>query len=134
MDIAETNRRVITQFRAGAVEGMDRDRLLLLTTTGRRTGKPRTTPMMFHREGEQLVIIASNNGAARHPDWYHNLLADPHVTVEIGDRRYPAAATTSEAADREQLWTAITATYPFFADHQAGIERTIPLVILTEAG
>ena len=94
MDVRETNRRVIAQFRAGGpIEGMQRDRLVLLTTTGRRSGEPRTTPMMFHRDGDRVLVIASNIGAPRHPDWYLNLAADPHVTVEIGDEAYPAIAT-----------------------------------------
>ena len=106
MDIRETNRRVVDQFRAGGpIEGMQRDRLVLLTTTGRRSGEPRTTPMMFHRDGDRVLVIASNVGAAAHPDWYLNLVADPHVTVEIGDETYPALATPTEGADRERVWT-----------------------------
>jgi deazaflavin-dependent oxidoreductase (nitroreductase family) len=86
MDIKETNRRVIEQFRAGGdIDGMQRDRLLLLTTLGARTGHRRTTPMMFHRDGERLLVIASNAGASKHPDWYLNLVANPRVTVEVGD-------------------------------------------------
>ncbi len=133
MDIAEINRTVVEHFRAGGpVPGMNRDRLLLLTTTGRRSGTPRTTPMMFHRDGDRLLVIASNNGAPRHPDWYLNLVADPRVTVEIGDRRYEAEAIPATAADRERLWTDLVAAYPFFADHQDGIEREIPLVVLRQ--
>jgi deazaflavin-dependent oxidoreductase (nitroreductase family) len=135
MDMAETNRRVIEQFRAGGeIDGMHRDRLLLLTTTGRRSGKPRTTPMMFHREGDRLLVIASNVGAPRHPDWYLNLVADPNVTIEIGDERYPAVATPATGEDYDRLWAIITENYPFFADHQAKTERTIPVVDLRRAG
>ena len=93
MDMGETNRRVIEHFRTGGpVPGMNRDRLLLLTTTGRRSATPHTTPMMFHRDGDRLLVIASNNGAPKHPDSYLNLVADPRVTVEIADRRYEADA------------------------------------------
>lgn len=131
MDIAEINRSVVAQFRAGEpVQGMDRNRLLLLTTTGRRTGTPRTTPMMFHRDGGRLLVIASNMGAEAHPDWYLNLVADPRVTVEIGDGSYEARAVPAEGADREHLWAGLVATHPFFADHQQGIDRTIPIVVL----
>jgi deazaflavin-dependent oxidoreductase (nitroreductase family) len=135
MDIRETNRRVIAQFRAGGrIEGMQRDRLVLLTTTGRRSGEPRTTPMMFHRDGDRVLVIASNIGAAAHPDWYLNLVADPHVTVEIGDESYPALATPTEGADRDRVWTLIKQTYPFFADHeQKAAPRAIPVVALTRA-
>ena len=135
MDIREINRRVIDQFRAGGpVEGMQRDRLVLLTTTGRRSGEPRTTPMMFHRDGDRVLVIASNVGAAAHPDWYRNLAADPHVTVEIGDESYPALAVATEGADRERVWSEIKQLYPFFADHEVkAAPRTIPVVALTRA-
>lgn len=131
MDIRETNRTVIERFRAGQeIEGMHRDRLLLLTTTGRRSGQPRTTPMMFHRDGDRLCVIASNIGAPRHPDWYLNLVADPHVTVEIGDERYSATAAPLTGAERDPVWTEIKRRYPFFADHEAATSRTIPVVAL----
>jgi deazaflavin-dependent oxidoreductase (nitroreductase family) len=135
MDMQEINRRVVDQFRAGGpIEGMQRDRLLLLTTTGRRSGEPRTTPMMFHRDGDRVLVIASNVGAAAHPDWYRNLAADPHVTVEIGDETYPALATTTEGADRERVWAELKERYPFFADHEVkAAPRTIPVVALTRA-
>jgi len=132
-DIRETNRSVVTQFRAGGpIEGMQRDRLVLLTTTGRRSGEARTTPMMFHRDGERVLVIASNVGAPRHPDWYLNLVADPHVTVEIGDETYPAIATPTAGADRERVWTLLKETYPFFAEHEKVTTRTIPVVALTK--
>ena len=133
MDIAEINRSVIDQFRAGGpIENMQRDKLLLLTTTGRRSGTARTTPMMLHRSGDRLVVIASNMGAARHPDWYLNLVADPHVTVELDDTSYPAIATPLAGADRERLWAELTAVYPFFTDHAAAAEqRTIPVIALS---
>ena len=134
MDVRETNRRVIAQFRAGGpIEGMRREGLVLLTTTGRRTGESRTTPMMFHRDGDRVLVIASNIGAPQHPDWYLNLVADPRVTVEIGDEAYPAIATPTEGADRERVWAMIKERYPFFADHEKATTRTIPVVALTRA-
>lgn len=130
----DINQQVIDQFRAGGeIEGMHRDRLLLLTTTGRRSGERRTRPMMFHREGDQLAVIASNNAAARDPDWYLNLVADPQVTVEIGDETYDAVATPAEGDERDRLWSAIKAAYPFFADHEAKVDRQIPVVVLARA-
>lgn len=134
MDISEVNRRVVEEFRAGGeIEGMHRERLVLLTTTGVRTGQRRTTPMMYARDGDRLLVIASNMGAARHPDWYRNLVADPRVTVEVGDETYDAAATTAAGAERERLWTMLKTDYPFFADHEAQAAeagREIPVVIL----
>src|SRR4051794_31361565 len=101
MDVREINRRGIEQFRAGGeIEGMHRDRLVLLTTVGARTGQRRTTPMMFHRDGDRLYVIASNIGAPEHPDWYRNLVADPRVTVEVGDERYEATATPLAGDER----------------------------------
>lgn len=134
MDITEINRTTIAQFRAGGeIEGMQRDRLVLLTTVGRRSRERRTTPMMFHRDGDRLLVIASNVGAHRHPDWYFNLVADPHVVVEVGPDTYEAVATPLAGAERTRLWTMLKQTYPFFADHEAATARTIPVVALSRA-
>jgi deazaflavin-dependent oxidoreductase (nitroreductase family) len=134
MDIQEINKRVVAQFREGGpIGGMQRERLVLLTTTGRRSGEPRTTPLMFHRDGDRVLVIASNIGAPAHPDWYLNLVAWPQVTVEIGDESYPALAAPTEGADRERVWTVLKQTYPFFADHEQATERVIPVVALTRA-
>jgi deazaflavin-dependent oxidoreductase (nitroreductase family) len=134
MDVSEINRRVIEQFRAGGpIDGMHRDRLLLLTTTGARTGQPRTTPMMFATDDDRLLVIASNLGAPRHPDWYRNLAVNPQVTVEVGDERYEAIASTAEGAERHRLWTSLKQQYPFFAEHEQKTTREIPVVILTRA-
>jgi deazaflavin-dependent oxidoreductase (nitroreductase family) len=134
MDVHEVNKRVIEQFRAGGeVEGMHRERLVLLTTTGRRTGERRTTPMMFHRDGDRVLVIASNIGAPRHPDWYLNLAAHPEVTVEVGDESgaaRPAVARALEGDERIPVWEMLKATYPFFADHERATTRTIPVVAL----
>jgi deazaflavin-dependent oxidoreductase (nitroreductase family) len=131
MDRREVNARVIEQFRAGGeIDGMHRDRLLLLTTTGARSGQSHTTPMMFHGDGDRVLVIASNIGAPQHPDWYLNLRADPFVTVEIGDERYQAIAAPLEGSERDQVWAMIKQTYPFFADHEAKTSRVIPVVSL----
>jgi deazaflavin-dependent oxidoreductase (nitroreductase family) len=132
MDIAEVNRRVIEQFRAGGeVEGMHREGLVLLTTTGAKTGQPRTTPMMFHRDGDRILVIASNAGAPKDPDWYRNLVRDPHVMVEVGHETYPAIASVLAGADRERQWAMLKETYRFFAEHEQIAGRTIPVVALT---
>lgn len=132
VDIRETNRRTIDQFRAGGeIEGMNRDRLVLLTTVGAKTGQRRTTPMMFDRDADRLLVIASNIGATKNPDWYRNLVANPRVTVEVGDESYDAMATTAEGDERERLWSALKEHYPFFAEHEAKTDRTIPVVVLT---
>jgi deazaflavin-dependent oxidoreductase (nitroreductase family) len=135
VDYRETNRGVIAAFRAGdEIPGMHRERLLLLTTSGRRTGRAHTTPTMFHREAGRLFVIASNVGAALDPEWCRNLRADPAVTIEVGDEEgsppYAATATVLEGEDRETVWAQIVQLYPFFGDHQAGTMREIPVVEL----
>lgn len=136
-DQRETNRRVIEEFRAnGGVLGppFSGGNMLLLTTTGARTGRRHTTPMMFvplgDGPGARLMVIASNVGAPAHPDWYRNLVAWPTVTVEVGDETFTARATTATGEERARLWAALVAGFPFFADHQAKTEREIPLVLL----
>jgi deazaflavin-dependent oxidoreductase (nitroreductase family) len=132
LDIAAVNRRVIEQFRAGGeIEGMHREALVLLTTTGAKTGQPRTTPMMFHRDGDRILVIASNAGAPKDPDWYRNLVREPHVLVEVGHESYPAVATVLTGAERERQWAVLTQAYPFFAEHEQQAGRTIPVVALT---
>jgi deazaflavin-dependent oxidoreductase (nitroreductase family) len=128
-DMLAHNRQVIADFRANG--GVEPGRhLLLLTTTGARTGQERTSPMMYVPEGDRLLVIASNAGAARHPNWYHNLVAHPDVTVEVTGETYPARARVTAGDERERLWADITRQYPFFLDHQAKITRTIPIVSL----
>ena len=95
----ERNRRVIEQFResGGRPEGSD---LVLLTTTGRRSGRQHTTPLMYLAEGDRVYVIASKGGSPSHPDWYHNLVANPTVTLEVGSERYEAIARTSRRSLR----------------------------------
>jgi deazaflavin-dependent oxidoreductase (nitroreductase family) len=134
MDIRDTNRRVIEQFRSGGpVEGMNREGLVLITTTGRVSGLPRTTPMMFIEDHGRIVVVASNIGAAEHPQWYRNLLADPSVIVEVGDRTYAATAVTLVGDERARVWSQLVEGFPFFNDHQTSTTREIPLVRLDPA-
>jgi deazaflavin-dependent oxidoreductase (nitroreductase family) len=133
MDRQEINRTVVELFRSGGElpHGMHRERLVLLTTTGARTGRAHVTPIMFHPDGDRLLVIASNMGSARHPDWYRNLVAHPRVTVEVGDERYPAVASPLAGEERERVWDLLKRNYPFFADHEAQTGREIPVVALT---
>jgi deazaflavin-dependent oxidoreductase (nitroreductase family) len=135
VDVKEINRATIARFRAGEElgNGMHRERLLLLTTVGRRTGEPRTSPMMFHADGDRIVVIASNMGAPRDPDWYLNLVAEPKVTVELDTESYEGTATPLTVAERDRVWTELKSRYPFFADHEAATTRTIPVVAITRA-
>ena len=134
-DMREINRTVVERFRSGGElpHGMHHERLVLLTTRGQRTGREHTTPMMFHADDDRLLVIASNAGATRHPDWYHNLVADPHVTVEVGEARYEALAAPLAGEDRERTWAMLKQTYPFLVDHEKRAARGIPVVALTRA-
>jgi deazaflavin-dependent oxidoreductase (nitroreductase family) len=128
-DMLAHNRQVIADFRANG--GVEPGRhLLLLTTTGARTGQARTSPMMYVPEGDRLLVIASNAGARHHPNWYHNLVARPEVTVEVTGDTYQARARVTEGEERDRLWAEITGRFAFFLDHQTKIERTIPIVSL----
>ena len=127
------NQRLIEEFRADRSnngEAFKGRPLLLLTTTGARSGQRRTTPMMYVPDGERLLVIASNAGAPSHPAWYYNLLAHPQVTVEVGRETFDATALVTEGAERQRLWASIVEKNPFFADHQAKITREIPVIAL----
>ena len=133
-DLLAHNRQLIEQFRADHGVSMGNRPLLLLTTIGRRSGRRRTSPMMYVQGEERVLVIASNNGATTDPAWYLNLIADPHVTVELPGHEYKATAEPLTGADYDREWTAIKETFPFFAEHQerAG-DRKIPVVALTKA-
>jgi deazaflavin-dependent oxidoreductase (nitroreductase family) len=105
--------------------------VLLLTTTGRRSGKARTTALTFFRDGRDLVVIASNGGADRAPDWSVNLQRDPRAVVQIGTDKLSVEARTATPEERERLWVGITATYPGYAAYQRKTTRRIPVLILT---
>ena len=112
----------------GRVVGMP---VLLLTTTGRRSGKPRTTPLTFLRDAADLVVIASNGGSDRAPDWCLNLERNPRAVVQIGAERLAVTARTASAAERERLWVEITAAYSGYARYQQRTAREIPVLLLS---
>jgi deazaflavin-dependent oxidoreductase (nitroreductase family) len=130
---ADWNRAIIAEFRAnggkvgGPFEGAP---LLLLTTTGAKTGRRLTTPVMYNTDGERLLIFASKAGAPTHPAWYHNLVANPRVTVEVGTETFEAAATVLHGEERDRLFARHAAQYPGFAEYQAKTTRTIPVIAL----
>jgi deazaflavin-dependent oxidoreductase (nitroreductase family) len=105
-------------------------RVLLLTTTGRKSGRPWTTPLSYLSDGEDLVVIASYGGSDRHPAWYLNLVADPKATVEVGNRIMKVAARTAGPEERERLWTQAVEMYRGYEGYQRRTRRQIPLVIL----
>src|SRR5438270_3116060 len=128
-DQNDYNRQLIEEFRADRSKFGGRP-LLLLTTTGAKSGQRRTTPMMYVRNGDHLMVIASNVGAPTHPAWYHNLMAHPDVTVEVGNETFEATAIVTTGEERHRLWTRIVELHPFFSEHQAKTTRQIPVIIL----
>jgi deazaflavin-dependent oxidoreductase (nitroreductase family) len=112
----------------GRVAGMP---VLLLTTTGRRSGKTRTTPLTYFHDGTDLVVVASNGGADRPPEWSLNLRENTDAVVRLGTARLAVSARTASPEERERLWATITAGYAGYASYQAKTARRIPVVILT---
>jgi deazaflavin-dependent oxidoreductase (nitroreductase family) len=106
---------------------------LLLTTTGRRTGEPRTAPLIYGEHGDAFVVVASKGGSETPPAWYVNLEADPSVEVQVGAERFPARARVAEGEEREQLWRQMAEIWPDFDEYQKKTERRIPVVVLDRA-
>lgn len=104
--------------------------ILLLSTTGRRRGRPHTVPLLYLRVGEELAVIASYGGHPTHPDWYRNLLADPHAEVQVDGQRFPVTARTAEPSERPRLWARAVAEYPGYEGYQGRTDRLIPVVLL----
>jgi deazaflavin-dependent oxidoreductase (nitroreductase family) len=133
MDIAAINRQVIEQFRAdgghGEVGPVHFENLVLLTTTGRRSGKPRTVPIGWAADGDgNLLLFASNMGAPKHPDWYRNLERDPRVHVEITGAEWDADAEILAGEEREEAYRRWIEMAPHVASHQEKAGRAIPMV------
>jgi len=105
--------------------------ILLLTTTGRTSGEQRTTPLIHRTDGDRWVVVASKGGAAEHPDWYRNLLADPQATIEVQADSVPVVATSAAGDERARLWSAMTEVWPGYDDYQAKTDREIPVVVLS---
>ena len=108
--------------------------LLLLTTTGAKSGQQRVSPLVYTTDGDHIVIIASKGGAPTNPDWYHNVVANPVVTVELPGDTFQARATVAEGAERERLYNAQAALMPGFAEYQEKTTRQIPVVVLERIG
>jgi deazaflavin-dependent oxidoreductase (nitroreductase family) len=104
--------------------------VLLLTTTGRRTGRQRTVPLLYLRDGRNVVLVASNGGAVRHPTWWLNLQATPEAWIQIEARRQRVKAEQASAVDKQRLWPLLTAMYPGYERYQEITDRDIPVVIL----
>ena len=108
--------------------------LLLLITTGAKSGQPRTAPLAFTRDGDRYVIIASKGGSPTHPDWYHNVVHNPNVTVEVGGQAFAARAIITAGEERERLYANQASQMPNFAAYQLKTTRQIPVVALERVG
>ncbi|MEO8815652.1 MAG: nitroreductase family deazaflavin-dependent oxidoreductase [Mycobacterium sp.] len=132
----EFNARNIAEFRrrggqlGGPFEGAP---VLLLTTTGAKSGQPRTSPMMYLSDGDQLIVFASNAGKDTHPSWYHNLRANPSATVEVETGTYAVTATEVTGEEHDRLYAMQASRYPGFVEYQANTHRVIPVVALTKS-
>ena len=131
--MSDWNRQIIEEFRSnggkvgGSFEGAP---LLLLTTTGARSGIARTTPVMYLPDGERLVIFASKAGASTNPDWYHNLMAHPKATVEVGNETFEVTAIEVMGEERDQLYARQATLFPGFANYEVKTTRRIPVIAL----
>ena len=105
--------------------------MLLLTTTGRRSGQRRTMPLIYQRDGEDFVLIASNGGRPRHPAWWFNLQANPQATIEVGRERLEVTARAATRDEKPRLWSLMTAVYPGYDGYQQKTTRVIDVVVLT---
>lgn len=136
-EVNDFNDTVIAEFRAnhgrvgGPFEGAP---LLLLHSTGAKTGAPRVHPMMYQAVGQSFAVFASKAGAPDNPAWFHNLVAHPEAEIEVGDAIVSVRARVSEGAERDRIWEAQKQAYPGFADYEARTDRVIPVVILDPVG
>ncbi len=130
---SEFNKKIIDEFRAngGKVGGMfAAANMILLTTTGAKSGQSRTTPLVYSKDGARFVIIASMAGAPNNPDWYHNLRAHPTATVEVGAEKFSVKASVTAGEERERLYNAQAAQMSVFNDYRKKTTRQIPVFVL----
>jgi deazaflavin-dependent oxidoreductase (nitroreductase family) len=135
-DREDFNGKIIREFRAngGEVGGPFAGApLLLLITTGAKSGAQRTNPMMYLADGKRLYVFASKAGAPTNPDWYHNLKANRDATVEVGTERFAVRATELTGGERDEIYQRQATLYPGFAEYQANTSRTIPVIALERA-
>lgn len=132
-DPNDFNQNLIAEFREnqGKLTGPFADRpILLLTSIGAKSGKQRTMPLMYTRDGDNLVVIASKGGAETNPDWYYNLVANPMAMVELPDESIAVRARKATGEERDRLYAEQVAQLPFFGTYQEQTTRTIPLFVL----
>ena len=124
------NETVIETFRKNGGKVQGGMNLLLLTTTGAKSGQPRIAPLAYSTDGDRYVVAASKGGAPSNPDWYFNVVANPIVTIEVGDEKFQARATIADGAERDRLYAAHAELMPGFAEYETKTTRRIPIVLL----
>jgi deazaflavin-dependent oxidoreductase (nitroreductase family) len=133
-DPAEFTRALIADMRAhggrAASGPMAGKPLMVLTTTGARTGEPRTSIVTYHKDGDRFAIAASMGGAPKHPAWYHNLVANPEATIEVDNETFKVRATDTSGAERDRLWDEHVVLLPEFGEYPKKTDRTIPMLLL----
>jgi deazaflavin-dependent oxidoreductase (nitroreductase family) len=103
---------------------------LLLTTTGRKSGEQRHAPLLYGRDGDGFITVASKGGSPTHPAWFLNLLAHPQCEIRVGEQRHQVTARVTDGAERSRLWNVMAGIYPPYNDYQAATDREIPIVVL----
>jgi deazaflavin-dependent oxidoreductase (nitroreductase family) len=132
--MSDWNKAIIDEFRAnaGKVGGQFAGRtLLLLHTTGAKSGETRVNPLVYIPDGERYVIVASKGGAPTNPDWYYNLSANPEVTVEVGSEKFQAVAQVTAEPERTRLYEKMESVNPGFTEYKSKTTRSIPVITLT---
>ncbi len=132
--MSDWNKAVIDEFRTngGKVGGhFEEITLLLLHTTGAKSGEPRLNPVAYLADGDSYVIIASKGGAPTNPGWYHNVVAHPEITVEVGTEKFQAQAEVVQEPERTELYEKVSTQYPGFAEYEKKTTRVIPVIVLT---
>ena len=126
-------RQTRTYLASGGTEGHESNGLytLILATTGRRSGVPRRTCLIYGTSGDDFVVVASKGGAVEDPAWFKNLQAEPSVGVQAGTRRFTARARVASPAEREALWPTMVGIFPLYAEYEQKTDRVIPVVLLT---
>lgn len=122
---------LVYRLTGGRIGGCwDKAPILLLTTTGRRSGRPRTAPLLYLDDAGRFIVVATNNGADQHPHWYRNLKANPEAIIRVRARRITVVAANAEGDEHERLWRRLVEIYPNYGRDQRRTERELPVVIL----
>jgi deazaflavin-dependent oxidoreductase (nitroreductase family) len=136
-EVADFNAQIIEEFRTNGGElggNFAGAPMLLLHSTGAKSGRERVNPMMYQAVGDHYAVFASKAGAPTNPDWYHNLVAHPDATIEVGTETVAVRARVATGAERDAIWTTQKERYPGFADYERQTDREIPVVVLEPTG